>query len=231
MAARELLPLAASISTHDSSEEDAIAPRGAPAEVVEEPGAQQRARPGPLPRPFPGHARCIRLAMLAGRCPVMPHYRTRVFFFPLRFASRGHHIRLRVACSLRCAATFNVTPGATLNAAGRAVRARRGRGQLRALRGAPLKGARTCARKRARSTRLGPARRARPRSWRCSLRSGGKALAVRVRLFRFGRLRALRVLGHLRGHAPASAEYDEGTGESRASGALRAPPRGRRPGG
>lgn len=35
------------------------APRGAPAEVVEEPGAQQRACPWALPRPFPVHARCI----------------------------------------------------------------------------------------------------------------------------------------------------------------------------
>jgi hypothetical protein len=49
----------------------AIAPRGAPAEVVEEPGAQQRACPWALPRPFPEHAHCIRLAVLAGRCPVM----------------------------------------------------------------------------------------------------------------------------------------------------------------
>ena len=66
-----------------------------------------------------------------------------------------------------------------MHAAGRAVRARRGRERLRALRGAPLKGASTCARKRARSTRRTRARRARPRSWRCSLRSGGKGLALR----------------------------------------------------
>ena len=108
--------------------------------------------------------------------------------------------------------------------------ARVARELLRALRGAPLKGARTCARKRARSTRRTRARRARPRGWRCSLRSGGKALAVRVRRFRFGRLRALRVLGHLRGHAPASAENDESTGEEPRRGAARRRA-GRKPGG
>jgi len=83
------------------------------------------------------------------------------------------------------------------------------------LRGTLLKGASICARERARSTRRMRARRARPRGHQRSLRSGGKALAVRVRRFRFGRLRAWRVLGHLRGHAPASAGRDEGTREPR----------------
>jgi hypothetical protein len=80
-----------------------IAPRGAPAEVVEEPGAQQRACPGALPRPFPVHARCIRLAVLAGRCPVMRHYRTRGFLFPaaLRFAGAPLPPPGRVLAALR----------------------------------------------------------------------------------------------------------------------------------
>ena len=148
------------------------------------------------------------------------------FFFPLGFAPRGHHFRLRVACSLRCAATCNITE-AMLHAAGRAERARRGRERLRALRGAPLKGASTCARKRARSTRRRCARRTRPRGWRCSLRSGGKALAVRVRRFRVrspARLASLVCSATFRGHVPASAEDDEGTG--RAAPRRCAPPRG-----
>lgn len=60
-----------------------------------------------------------------------------------------------------------------------------------------------------------------------SLRSGGNALAVGVRRFRFGRLRASRVLDRLRGHAPTSAEARPGRGRS----ALQrcAPPGGRKP--
>ena len=113
-----------------------------------------------------------------------------------------------------------------LHAVGREERARRGRERLRALRGAPLKGASTCARKRARSTRRTRARRARPRGWRCSLRSGGKALAVRVRRFRFGRLRACVRSATFAGTLPPA----RGTTRARERGAaaLRAAARRRR---
>lgn len=93
-------------------------------------GRTARAR-GPLLGPPIGHAPCER-SLCSRPLADKRVYRPRRFHVPLRFASRGHPVGLRVACSLRCAATFNVTPGATLNAAGRVVRARPGREQLRA---------------------------------------------------------------------------------------------------
>ena len=62
-------------------------------------------------------------ARARGRYPVMRHYSTRGFSFSAALRFAGHPFRLRVACSLRCAATFNRTK-ALLNAAGRKGRAR-----------------------------------------------------------------------------------------------------------
>ena len=168
-----------------------------------------RAR-GPFPGPSPV-TRCIRLAVLAGRCPVMRHYRTRVFLFPAALRSAGAPLPPpgRVLAALRRDLQRNA--GATLNAAGRKERARRGRERLRGL------ARRASSEPRAAQGQIAVgARFARALSrWQCACVHSAKPASL--------------VLGRLRGHAPASAEYDEGTGESRASGALRAPPRGRRP--